>query len=104
MWTDMTWHTLAIVWLGGFLGGLSAGAAGFAFGAVATPIWLPAISPVHAAFLVVSGGLANQLKLTWSMRRSIEIGRLAPFLIGGAIGVPIGVALVIKTNPGAIKL
>ena len=41
--------TLAVVWLGGFLGGIATGAAGFAYGIVATSIWLHAISPLHAA-------------------------------------------------------
>jgi uncharacterized membrane protein YfcA len=104
MWTDFSWWTLALVWLGGFLGGMATGAAGFAYGAVATSVWLHAISPVHAAFLVVSIGLINQAGLIWSMRRSLDFGKLSPFLIGGAAGVPIGVALVVKTNPGAIKL
>ena len=104
MWTDFSWWTLALVWLGGFLGGMATGAAGFAYGAVATSVWLHAISPVQAAFLVVSIGLINQAGLIWSMRRSLDFGKLSPFLIGGAAGVPIGVALVVKTNPGAIKL
>ena len=52
----LTLKTLSIVWLGGFLGGMATGAAGFAYGIVATSIWLHAISPLHAAMLVVSAG------------------------------------------------
>ncbi len=104
MWTEFSWQTLGFVWLGAFLGGMASGAAGFAYGAVATAIWLHAISPLHAAFLVVSGGLVNQTGLVWSMRRSIEGARLWPFLLGGAVGVPLGVALVVKANPGSIRI
>ena len=93
---------LALVALGGFLGGMATGAAGFAYGVVATSIWLHAISPVQAAFLVVSAGLINQAALNWPLRRSINIGRLAPFLIGGLIGIPLGVALVVQSSPGNI--
>jgi uncharacterized membrane protein YfcA len=101
--TDFSPHALAMVLLGGFLGGMASGAAGFAYGVVATSIWLHVISPVHAAFLVVSAGLINQAGLNWSLRHSIDLGRLCPFLVGGLIGVPIGVWLVLKTAPDVLR-
>jgi uncharacterized membrane protein YfcA len=103
MWFDFSLQTLALVWLGGFLGGVAAGAAGFAFGVVASSIWLHAISPIHAAFLVMSNGLINQIGLSWKLRGAMDMRRLSPFLIGGVIGIPIGVAMVVKSNPGAIR-
>jgi hypothetical protein len=99
----LTLKTLSIVWLGGFLGGMATGAAGFAYGIVATSIWLHAISPLHAAMLVVSGGLIIQSSLVFKMRRALDWPRLAPFLIAGLIGVPIGVALVVNTDSGTIR-
>jgi len=96
--------TLSIVWLGGFLGGMASGAAGFAYGIVATSVWLHAISPVHAAMLVVSGGLILQVGLVYKMRRALDWPRLAPFLIAGLIGIPIGVALVVKGDAVTIRL
>ncbi|MGH8639018.1 MAG: sulfite exporter TauE/SafE family protein [Burkholderiales bacterium] len=101
--TDFSPYSLAMVLLGGFLGGMASGAAGFAYGVVATSIWLHVISPVHTAFLVVSAGLINQAGLNWSLRRSIDMSRLWPFLIGGLIGVPIGVWLVVKTAPDILR-
>jgi uncharacterized membrane protein YfcA len=103
MWTDLSLWTLALVWLGGFLGGMAAGAAGFAYGVVATSVWLHAIAPIHAAFLVVSIGLINQSVLVWSLRHSVDVRRLSPFALGALAGVPIGVALVVKSDPGAIR-
>ena len=104
MLSDLSAQTIGLVVLGGFLGGMASGAAGFAYGVVATSIWLHAISPIHAALLVVSGGLINQTGLVWTMRRTLEFGRLWPFLIGGAIGIPLGVMLVLETNPRAIQV
>jgi uncharacterized membrane protein YfcA len=98
-----TLKTLSIVWLGGFLGGMATGAAGFAYGIVATSIWLHAISPLHAALLVVSGGLIIQSSLVFKMRRALDWPRLAPFLLAGLVGVPIGVALVVKTDAGTLR-
>jgi uncharacterized membrane protein YfcA len=104
MLSELSAQTIGLVVLGGFLGGMASGAAGFAYGVVATSIWLHAISPVHAALLVVSGGLINQMGLVWTMRRTLEFGRLWPFLIGGAVGVPLGVAVVLETNPRGIQI
>jgi uncharacterized membrane protein YfcA len=94
---------VAIVSLGGFLGGIASGAAGFAYGIVATSVWLHAISPLHAAMLVVSGGLLLQVGLVYKMRSSLDWPRLAPFLIAGLIGIPIGVALVVKGDAVTIR-
>jgi uncharacterized protein len=100
----LTLKTVLVIWLGAFLGGVASGAAGFAYGVVATSIWLHAISPLHAAMLVVSGGLIVQSGLVYKMRGAIDWRRLAPFLTAGLIGVPIGVALVIRTDQSAIRL
>jgi uncharacterized membrane protein YfcA len=104
MLSDLTAQTIGLVVLGGFLGGIASGAAGFAYGVVATSIWLHAISPLHAALLVVTGGMINQGALVWTIRRAIDFGRLWPFLVGGLIGVPLGVLLVLETNPRGIQI
>lgn len=100
----LTPDKLAILWLGGFLGGLAAGGAGFALGIVASAIWLHAFDPVHATMLVVAGGTIIQAGTTWGLRRAIEPRRLAPFLIAGMIGVPLGVLLLVRTDPQSLKV
>ena len=89
MWADpavtaiFTAKTLAVLWLGAFMGGFASGAAGFAFGIVASAVWLHALDPLHTTMLVVSGGLTIQLGTIWPMRREINVARLAPFAIAG---------------------
>jgi uncharacterized membrane protein YfcA len=95
---------LAVVWLGAFLGGLAAGAAGFAFGIVGAAIWLHALEPVQATMLVVTGGTIIQVGTLWPLRHSLEWPRLWPFLAAGLAGVPIGVALLVYTDPRALKI
>jgi uncharacterized protein len=90
--------TLAVLWLGAFLGGIASGAAGFAFGVAASAVWLHAIAPIHTAFLVVSGGLVIQCGTIWSFRRSLDRWRLWPFLLAGVLGVPIGVWLLVRID------
>jgi uncharacterized protein len=97
-------QTLAILWTGTFLGGLAAGAAGFAFGIVASSIWLHVLSPVHSAFLVVSCGVLLQIGTLWPARRSIEARRVLPFILGGAFGIPVGVGLLVHSDAGRLKL
>jgi uncharacterized protein len=95
--------TLGLIMLGAFLGGIASGAAGFAYGVVATAIWLHAIPPVLAAMLVAAGGLTIQSGMVWTMRRSVNMGRLLPFLIPGLLGIPLGAALVVKTDQDAVR-
>jgi uncharacterized membrane protein YfcA len=107
MWADLlaslSAQTLAVLWAGAFLGGLAAGGAGFAFGIVGSAVWLHAISPLHATMLVVSGGLLIQIGTIWPLRRSLDLARLWPFLLAGFIGIPIGVWLLVRTEPHALR-
>jgi uncharacterized membrane protein YfcA len=66
------------------------GLAGFAFGIVAAAVWLHFLSPIQAAALIIAFGLIVQGAAVWKLRNAIKLTRLIPFLVGGAIGVPIG--------------
>lgn len=107
MWSEflasLPLPTLLVLWTGGFLGGFASGAAGFAFGIVGSAIWLHVIEPVHATFLVAAGGLAIQAGTIWPLRHSLDRRRLGPLLIAGAIGVPIGVWLLVRTDAHSLK-
>ena len=95
--------TIALVSLGAFIGAVSAGAAGFAFAMTASAIWLHVMDPVRSALLVVaSGGLLHTI-LVWRMRATIDRARLAPLLIGGLAGVPIGVALLTVVDTALVR-
>jgi hypothetical protein len=96
-------HVLVVVTTGAFIGGLAAGGAGFAFGIVASAIWLQALDPVHTTALVVSGGAIIQLSTIWPLRRAIEPQRVWPFLVAGLIGVPIGVWLLVRSDAHALR-
>jgi uncharacterized membrane protein YfcA len=108
MWADvfasLDAATLAALWLGALLGGLAAGAFGFAFGIAASAVWLHAIEPLHATFLIVAGGLAIQAGTILPLRRSIDRGRLWPALAAVICGVPVGVWLLVRTDVAALKV
>jgi len=110
MWADPTIvallsaKTLAILWLGAFMGGLAAGGAGFAFGIVGSAIWLHALDPLHATMLVVSGGSIIQAGTIWPLRHDIKLSRFAPFALSGLLGIPAGVWLLLRVDAHALKV
>jgi uncharacterized protein len=108
MWSDLfpslSALTLAALWGGALLGGVAAGAAGFAFGIAASAIWLHALEPLHATFLIVAGGLSIQAGTIWPLRHSLDLRRLWPALLAVIVGTPIGVWLLVRSDAHALKV
>lgn len=95
---------LAIIIGGAIVAGFVQGLSGFAFSLVSLSIWAWAVDPQVAAPMAVFGSLVGQvvaLPLTW---RGTELKRLAPFVIGGVIGVPLGIFLLGILEPAGFKL
>lgn len=84
----------AIVVLGAVTAGFVQGLSGFAFGLVSLSFWAWVIDPKLAAVLAVAGAFTGQVVAAFSVRRRFDRSLLAPFLIGGLTGIPIGVALL----------
>ena len=95
--------TLALFLLGAFLGGLTSGVAGFAMGLVASGIWLHIITPLETATLIVALGPLTQGYGVWKLRHALKWRPLAPYIIGGAFGVPLGAALLAYVSPSAVR-
>jgi uncharacterized protein len=101
---DATALDLVLFVFSTFLAALVAGLAGFAFGLVAAGVWLHVLTPVQTASLIVAFGLIVQGVAAWKLRHALQWTRLWPFLLGGALGVPIGVMAVSWTDPGTMRL
>jgi uncharacterized protein len=87
-----------------FLGGLTSGLAGFAMGLVVSGIWLHILTPIQTATLIVGYGLVTQSYGIWTLRHALDWRKAAPFVIGGAIGVPIGAMLLLTyINPAHLR-
>src|SRR5262245_16395075 len=84
-----------------FFGGLTSGVSGFAMGLVVSGVWLHMISPEQNALL---SGLITQGSGIWRVRHSANWRTVAPFIIGGAIGVPAGTALLTSVDQGTLRL
>jgi uncharacterized membrane protein YfcA len=94
---------LAIFLIATFAGALVAGLSGFAFGLVAASIWLYILTPLQTATLIVAFGLIVQGYSVWKLRHALEWARLRPFLLGAAVGVPVGVAILGWADPGHVR-
>ena len=87
-----------------FAAALVAGVAGFAFGLIAAAVWLHVLTPVQTTTLIVAFGLIVQGYAVWKLRRAIDFNRLLPFLIGGVIGLPVGVAILRWTPVAELRI
>ena len=101
---DLSTLDLILFATGAFAAALVTGIAGFAFGIVAAAAWLHFLPPAQTTALIVAYGLIVQGISVWKLRRSIQLSRLLPFLLGGAIGAPIGVELLHGVPPGVLRL
>ena len=79
------------------------GLAGFAFAIVAAAVWLHFLPPAQCTALIAAFGLIVQGWSVWKLRQSIEPARLAPFLIGAVIGVPIGGEILRWASPTNLR-
>ena len=94
---------LGLFLLAAFIGGLASGFAGFAMGFVVSGIWLHIITPIQTTTLIVGYGLWTQGYGVWKLRHALNWRSVAPFIIGGAIGVPIGTMLLTSINPAYLR-
>ena len=86
-----------------FAAALVAGLAGFAFGLVAAAVWLHILSPLQTATLIIAFGLVVQGYAVWRLRAALQWRRLLPFVVGAAIGVPLGVAILSHADPSRVR-
>jgi uncharacterized protein len=80
--------------LAAFLGAVTTAVAGFAMGLVVSGIWLHFLTPVQTVTLMVSYSVLLQGYGVWKLRHALDWRRVAPFIVGGAVGVPIGAMLL----------
>ena len=94
---------LVIFLIATFAGALVAGLSGFAFALVAASIWLYILTPLQTTTLIVAFGLIVQGYMVWKLRHALEWRRLWPFILGAAIGVPIGISILGWANPAYVR-
>jgi uncharacterized membrane protein YfcA len=94
---------LGLFLLAAFIGGFASGLAGFAMGFIVSGIWLHIITPIQTTALVVGYGLCTQGFGVWKLRHVLRWRMIAPFILGGTIGVPIGTLLLTYVDPAWLR-
>ncbi|GAB4392341.1 MAG: sulfite exporter TauE/SafE family protein [Kiloniellaceae bacterium] len=96
--------TLAFLLFGALAAGFVTGFAGFGTGLVASGFWFHVLPPAFVPPLVVMASVVGQLVGLARLRPQFDWPRAAPFLIGGALGVPLGVAALTLASPELLRL
>jgi uncharacterized membrane protein YfcA len=75
---------------------------GFAFSAICGAVLFHLdIDRVQAVEIMMLCSVANQATMVWALRRNIDWRGLAVFLTGGALGLPVGLWLLLHADRGA---
>jgi len=95
---------LAIFLCGTVAAAFVTGLSGFAFGMVAAAIWFYALPPPQASALIAAYGILVQGYAVWKLRHLLDPHRLMPFILGSALGIPVGVAAVRWASPIYLRI
>nr|WP_231402504.1 sulfite exporter TauE/SafE family protein [Caenimonas aquaedulcis] len=85
---------ILIVIAGAALAGFVQGLSGFGFSLTSMSLWAWTLEPQLAASLAVFGGLTGQVIAAVTVRRGFDAKLLAPFVLGGLCGLPLGLYLL----------
>ncbi len=98
----METQTLVII-AGAIAAGFVQGLTGFGFGLVAMSFWAWTIDPRLAAAMAVFGALTGQVIAAVTVRRGFDLHWLAPFVLGGLLGIPLGMLLLPQVDVQVFK-
>jgi uncharacterized protein len=88
---DLLSIELAIFLVGALAAAFVTALAGFAFGMIAAAVWLYALTPTQVSALIAAYALLVQGYAVWKLRHLLDAHRLMPFILGSAVGIPIGI-------------
>jgi uncharacterized protein len=95
---------LAIFLFGTVAAAFVTGLSGFAFGMVAAAVWFYALPPPQASALIAAYALLVQGYAVWKLRHLLDPHRLMPFILGSALGIPVGVAALRWASPIYLRI
>ena len=100
----LTPEQLAMVCAGAALGGVIFGIMGFAYGIVISLFTHHAFSVPDVVFIIVGGSFILNLALLPRFWRDIRWQSAAPYLVGAAFGLPLGLWFLASLDPRTIRI
>jgi uncharacterized membrane protein YfcA len=97
------WFDNGVIMIGALLAAVVSGSTGFAFALIGMAIWLHVMPPTRAVPLVVLCSILLNLVFVWRLRHDVSFKRLAPFLAGAVLGVPLGVLTLHSLDPVLLR-
>ncbi|MFV0475470.1 MAG: sulfite exporter TauE/SafE family protein [Pikeienuella sp.] len=94
----------AVVIVGALAAGFVSGFAGFGTGLVAAGFWYFALPAAMVPPLVAIASVAAQMVGMIHVRAAFDRGRAGPYLVAGALGVPLGVLALSLASPSALRV
>lgn len=85
-------YEVGVMLSGALLAAIVSGSSGFAFGLIASAIWLHVLTPTQVVPLVVACSLLVNAAMVWRLRGMVRLNLLWPFVAGAMVGIPLGVA------------
>lgn len=95
--------SIAIVLAGAVVAGFTTGFAGFGTALVAAGFWYHALPAAMVPPLSVLAAVAAHVVGMLTLRKTFDWRRTAPFLAGGVVGVPLGVAVLAVASPDLLR-
>ncbi len=95
--------SLAFLLSGALVAGFVTGYAGFGTALVASGFWFHVLPPAVVPPLVVIATVTGHLVSLFSLKPEFDWPRAAPYLIGGACGVPFGVLALSAASPDLLR-
>ena len=99
---SLSLQQLALLGTGAALGGMIFGVMGFAYGVVISVFLHHGFAASDVVFIVVGGALVLNVGLLPRFWRDIRWGDAVPYLIGAALGLPLGLSLLASLDARTI--
>jgi uncharacterized membrane protein YfcA len=98
------WQVLALILAGAMAGGFVNGLTGFGTALTGLPLWLQALEPLLAAQLASACSILGHVATLPQVWQRTAWRQMAPMLVGGLLGVPVGTWLLPLISLPTFKL
>ena len=102
--TDLFHLETIVAILALFIGSTMFSAIGFGIAMFATPVMLLVLDPQTVVVVVTTWGAGIGVWIVVQARKDILLREILPIVIAGALGVPIGVAILKNADPSSLRI